>query len=138
MDTSKKKAGMEVMKVRLSTLWIFVMLNILSADILTFLNSEYLKELMTGYADGIHITQEFLLLAAIFLEIPIAMIFLSRVLGYKVNRWANIIAAPITIAYVIAGGTTDLHYIFFATIEIVCMLLIVWYAWKWPNHVGRY
>jgi Sec-independent protein secretion pathway component TatC len=77
-----------------------------------------------------------LLVFAILLEIPIAMIFLSRVLKHRANRWANIIAAAITIAFVIGGGSTDLHYIFFAAIEVVCMLLIVWYAWKWPNPEG--
>lgn len=61
------------------------------------------------------------------------MIFLSRVLKYRVNRRANIIAGPITIAFVRGGGSRYLHYIFFATIEVVCISLIVWYAWKWPK-----
>jgi hypothetical protein len=71
------------------------------------------------------------------LEIPIAMIFLSRVLKYGVNRWANIIAAAITIVFVIGGGSTYLHYIFLAAVEVVCMSLIVWYAWKWVE-TGRF
>jgi hypothetical protein len=70
---------------------------------------------------------------AIMLEIPIVMIFLSRILKYKVNRWANIIASVITIAYVVGGGILYPHYIFIATIEVVCMLLIVWFAWRWTN-----
>ena len=133
MNTNKKTTGMEDMKVRFSTIWIVVMFNMVFADILSFMNSGFLKELMTGYAGEIQITQGFLLVAAIMLEIPIAMIFLSRVLKYRVNRWANIIAGAITIAFVIGGGSTYLHYIFLATIEVVCMLLIVWYAWKWPK-----
>lgn len=131
MNTSKTTIGMEDMKVKLSTLWVFVMFNMVFADILSFMNSAFLKELMTGYAGEIQITQGFLLVAAIFLEIPIAMIFLSRVLKYRANRWANIIAGVITILFVIGGGSTYLSYIFFATVEVVCMLLIVWYAWKW-------
>jgi TRAP-type C4-dicarboxylate transport system permease small subunit len=67
------------------------------------------------------------------MEIPIAMIFLSRILKYRANRCANIIAGVITIAYVIVGGSTSPHYVFFATIEVVCILLIVWFAWKWRN-----
>ena len=127
---------MEDIKVRLSTLWIFVMFNMVFADILGFLLPGFLEILETGYADGVQITQGILLVFAILLEIPIAMIVLSRVLKYRVNRWANIIAAVITIAFVIGGGSTDLHYIFFAAIETACMLLIVWYAWKWPNPEG--
>ena len=61
------------------------------------------------------------------------MIFLSRVLKYKANRWANIIASVITIAFVILGGSANVVYGFFATVEIVCMAVIIWSAWKWTN-----
>ncbi len=66
-------------------------------------------------------------------EIPIAMILLSRILKFKVNRWANIIASIFTIVYVVGGGSTTPHYTFIATIEVVCMLLVLWFAWKWRN-----
>ena len=132
MNIIQKTTEMD-MKVKLSTLWVFVMFNIAFADILTFITPGVLKEIMTGYAGELQITQGILLVFAVLLEIPIAMIFLTRVLNYKTNRWANILASVITIAFVIGGGSTDLHYIFFATIEVVCMLLIIWYAWKWPK-----
>ncbi|GAB6283657.1 MAG: DUF6326 family protein [Ignavibacterium sp.] len=120
-------------KVLLSTLWVVVMFNMIFADILSFMNPGFLKELMTGYAGEIQITQELLLVFAILLEIPIVMIFLSSVLKYRANRLTNIIASVITIAFVIGSGSTYLHYIFFATLEVLCMLLIIWYAWKWPK-----
>ena len=132
MNTNKKTVKVEDMKVKLSTLWVVVMFNMLYADILSFMMPGFLKELVDGSFE-IQITQGLLLVFAILLEIPIAMIILSRVLKYRANRWANITAAAITIPFVIGMGSTDLHYIFFATIEVVCMLLIVWYAWKWPK-----
>ena len=132
MNRNKQTVEMD-MKVKLSTLWIVVMFNMIFADILGFMLPDFLEILETGYAGGVQITQGILLVFAIFLEIPIAMVLLSRVLQYRANRWANIIAGVITIAFVIGGGSTNLHYIFFATIEVVCMSLIVWYAWKWPN-----
>lgn len=132
MNTSKTTTGMEDMKVKLSTLWVFVMFNMVFADIVGFMNPGALEKIMTG-AVGFEITQELLLVFSILLEIPIAMIFLSRVLKYRANRWANIVAGVITILFVISGGSTYLSYIFFATVEVVCMLLIVWYAWKWPK-----
>ena len=39
----------------------------------------------------------------------------------------------VLIVFVTGLGTMDLSYIFFATIEVVCVLLIIWSAWKWPN-----
>jgi Sec-independent protein secretion pathway component TatC len=102
------------------------------ADIVGFMNPGALEDIMKGEV-GIKITQELLLLFSIMLEIPIAMIFLSRILKYRANRWANIIAAIITILFVIGGGDAYLSYIFFASVEVVCMSFIIWCAWKWPK-----
>ncbi len=116
-------------KVILSTLWIVVMFNMIFADILSFI--------MPGFFDVVNAmqaSQSLLLVYAILLEIPIIMVILSRVLKRGVNRWANIVASIITIAFVIGGGSTYLHYIFFATIEVVLMLLIIWLAWKWDEN----
>ncbi|WP_210409061.1 DUF6326 family protein [Methanococcoides sp. AM1] len=124
------------MKEKLSLLWIFVLFNYIYADITTLMDSSVLTELITGYAGGLQITQGFLLGGAILMEIPIAMVVLSRVLKYKANRLANIIAGTIKTAAVSLSmfvGTPALYYIFFGTIEIGCTLLIIWYAWKWTD-----
>lgn len=81
------------------------------ADIVGFMNPGALEDIMTG-ATGLEITQELLLVFSILLEIPIAMIFLSRVLKYRANRWANIIASVVTILFFIGGGSTYLSYLF--------------------------
>ncbi len=118
------------MKIRLSTLWIFVLFNMVFADIVGFMNPGALQQIITG-AVGFEITQELLLVFSILLEIPIAMILLSRVLKYRANRVANIVAAVISILFVIGGGSGYLSYIFFATVEVISMSLIIWYAWTW-------
>jgi hypothetical protein len=136
MNSIKKTAEKLDTKVLLSTLWIVVMINMAYADILSLHIPGTLEEVAkTSVSTGAPIPQ-LMLGGAIMLEIPIAMIFLSRVLKYKVNRWANIIASVITITYVVGGGILYPHYIFIATIEVVCMLLIVWFAWKWTNPEG--
>lgn len=129
---SEKRTDKPDLKVIFSTLWIVVMFNMIFADILTLYIPEFLNEILTG-ATPVQITQELMLGMAIIIEIPIAMVFLSRVLKYRANRWANIIASVITILFVVVGGSLILHYIFFAAIEVVCLLLIIWYAWKWPK-----
>jgi Family of unknown function (DUF6326) len=128
MDTSIRNAEGETLKVKLSTLWVFVMFNMVFADIVGFLNPGALEEMM-----AMKPTPGLLLAFSILLEIPIAMIVLSRLLKYKINRWANVIASVITILYVVGGGKTDLSYLFFATIEVVCMLFIAWSAWNWTE-----
>lgn len=122
---------MENVKERLSLLWIVVVFNMIYADILS-LYIPGIHEELAEFAGGTPIAQ-LMLAGAVIVEIPIIMVILSRVLKYGVNRWANIIASVISIVLVIAGGSTHPHYILFATIEIVLMLLIIWYAWKWSN-----
>jgi Family of unknown function (DUF6326) len=129
MNTSKNTTGMEDVKVKLSMLWVFVIFNMVFADIIGFLNPGTLEEIIAmKSAPGL------LLVFSILTEIPIAMIVLSRWLKYRANRWANIIAGLITILYAIGGGNGSITYLFFATIEVVCMLFIVWYAWRWTEH----
>ncbi len=132
MNSNIKTTGMD-MKAKLSTLWIFVLFNIIFAEFHKFLQPGFLEEVITGFVNGVQMTQGVLLLGAIVLEIPIAMVLLSRVLKYRVNRWVNIIAGAIAIAFVIVNVSTDLDNIFFTTIVVVFLSLIVWYAWKWPN-----
>lgn len=119
---------MENMNVRLSTLWVFVMFNMAFADIVGFLNPGMLEEMI-----AMKPSQGTLLAFSLLLEIPIAMIVLSRLLKYKANRRTNIFAGTITILWVIGGGNRSISYIFFATIEVASMVLIIWYAWKWTE-----
>jgi|SRR5688572_14689848 hypothetical protein len=127
---------MKDMKVRLQTLWIFVMFNYLYADVLGLHDPAVLKEILTGQVGGLELNQGFLLGAAILMETAIAMVLLSRILKYGANRWANMVVGVIHTAAVLSSmfvGTPSLYYMFFGTIEIVCTSLIVWYAWKWVN-----
>ena len=122
-------------KVILSTLWIFVTVNYIFCDVITLMNPEDLKEILSGTVGSLQMTPWFLLGVAIFLEIPFVLILLSRVLKYRANRLSNIIGG--TIMTVIQGmslfvGTAlTPHYVFFSIIEIACTLFIVWYAWTW-------
>ena len=123
-------AAVEERKARLSTLWIVVMFALLTADVLA-LYIPGAGEEVAAFAGATPIPL-LMLGAAVLNAIPIVMIYLSRVLRPRVNRWANIIAAAITIVYVIGGGSAYPHYLFLAAIEVVSLGLIIWYAWRWP------
>ncbi len=117
----------------LSTLWIVVMINMLKADILSLYIPGSVEELArTSASTGLPVPQ-LMLGGAIMMEISIAMILLARVLKPGVNRWANMIASFVTIAFVAGGGAIYPHYIFIATVEVICLLLIIGIAWKWRN-----
>ena len=100
----------------------------------------YSRQYLTGNVNGIHMTQGFLLGGGILVEIPIAMVLLSRGLRYRANRWANIVAGSVMTA--VQFSTLVLtppraYYVFFSILEIGCTALIVWYAWTWPHSESR-
>ena len=128
MNENKKSTERLDMKVRLSALWLFAMLTYTYGDVVT---------LMDPVKHGsIQLTEGFLLGGSIFMMIPIMMVLLSRILKYRANRWASIIAgtimtAALPVTLFVAVPTS--YYVFFTVIEITSTALIVWYAWKWYN-----
>lgn len=132
MNTNQTLAIMD-MQAKLSTLWIFVALNVLFRDIHEFFRPGLLAEITAGIVNGVQITDSVLLVAGISLQISLAMIPLSRFLAHRPNRWANVIAGIITIGFIITNGPKDLDDLFFAGVEITALALIIWLAWKWPE-----
>jgi hypothetical protein len=133
MNTDKTKDK----KVILSTLWIFVTANYIFCDVVSLMNPSDLKQILTGMVGNIQMNQQFLLGAAIMMEIPFLMILLSRILSYKANKMVNIIAGLIMtliqISSLFVGSGLTLHYIFYSAIEIACTLFIAFYAFKWKE-----
>lgn len=123
------------MQTKLMVLWIFVKLNVLSADLLSFLNGDFLRELIEkGTAEGVVITPSFLLIAGVLLEVNIAMILVSRLSKFKINRLLNRIAPLIVIPFIIVGGSLAPHYIFFASVEVIALIVILVSAWRWKEN----
>jgi hypothetical protein len=115
--SGKNVLSMESKNAVVSALWVIVMINMLAADIFSF---------MLPQADATtQVSQAMMLAFAFVIEIPIAMILLSRVLKPKASFVVNLIAAILTALFVIAGGAGLLHYYFFATIEIIAMVAAV-------------
>jgi Family of unknown function (DUF6326) len=128
------------MKSKLSTLWIFVALNYLYCDVVSLMDPELLPLYLRGNVNGLELTPAFLLGAGILVEIFIAMVLLSRVLPYRTNRWANIAAGTIMTAVQSATlfvGVPAPYYLFFSVIEFATTVLIVWFAWNWPESVAQ-
>src|SRR6516162_7757418 len=125
-------------KERLSLLWIFALLNYLYADVVALfaiVGSRNPFEPLPSWA---------LMGSAVLMEIPIAMILACRLLPFRANRLANIIAGSFVtlvngfltfIPPLVGWGRPPAlpEYLFFATIETVCTVYIVWLAWTWSE-----
>ena len=128
LNTNKKITDLLDRKALLSSLWLFAMLTYTYGDVVT---------LMDPIKHGsIELTEGFLLGGSIYMMIPISMVLLSRILKYRANRWASIIAGTImtiTLTLTLFVAVPTMYYAFFTAIEIACTSLIVWLAWKWHN-----
>lgn len=125
-------------KERLSLFWIFALLNYLYADVVALFA-------IAGSAHSFKpLPQLALMGSAVLMEMPIAMILACRLLPLRANRLANIIAGSIMtlvngfLTFVVPPVTSLWppaypEYLFFATIETVCTLVIIWQAWTWSG-----
>ena len=129
---NRQKSMLE-MQVKLSTLWIFYLFNGFFRDLHEFVEPGFLEQAMTGTFNGIEITEQLLLFGGFVAAVPISMVLFSRLLPYGANRWANIIAAVITLAFEINNGTNDLDDTFHMVMEMAALSLIIWSAWRWRN-----
>lgn len=117
----------------LSTLWIFLTLNFIFCDVFSLHYHKDLQNLLAGKVGDTEITQAFLLVFAMVMEIPILMIILSRTLKPAVNKVFNIVAASLLIVIqttTLLWGENTLHYQFFSVIEITTCIVIVAIAWQ--------
>ncbi|WP_297694317.1 DUF6326 family protein [uncultured Eudoraea sp.] len=118
----------------LSTLWIFILLNMVFRDLHQLGKKSFLEEIMTGVVNGVEITDELMLIGGFLAEIPILMVLLSRILSNKVNKWANIIASIITMLVLFSGlASADMDDVFFMIIEAAAFVVIIVTAWKLPS-----
>src|SRR5512147_1622759 len=107
-------------KERLSLLWLFALLNYLYADVVALFAIVDSPNL----ADAPHLPPWALPASAVLMEVPIAMIVASRLLPFRANRLANIVAGALltlvngvlTFIPPLVGGRTPAlsEYLFFA------------------------
>jgi len=120
---------MEDVRIRLSLLWVALMLTYLLGDVLRIFSGDF----KAGEIGGIQVTQRVWLGIAILMVLPIVMVFLSLILNYPMNRWANIIVAIVFFGFNLIGLPTypSAYDRFLIIVGLVFNALTVWYAWKW-------
>ena len=125
---------MEAVTIRISALWVAVMLSSLMGDVLRFYEPGIIEQIIAGEVEGMQMTHKGLLVSATIMVIPIVMAVLSMTLNYDANRWANIIFSifffGFTLIWLIVKPPPA-YKILLGSVGLVCNALIVWYAWKW-------
>lgn len=139
MNSLKKNTEMEDVKInvklKISALWTAIMFALAYVDIFGFMKTGEIEGIIAGKMATFQINQVFLFSVTLFILIPSIMVFLSLVLKPKINRWTNIIVGILYIVSILGSciGETWVFYIFGSIVESLLLLLIIWYAWKWPK-----
>ncbi len=125
-------------KIKLSAIWVTMMMLYIYADILSLFRPGQLDEMLKGFMGPFPATQGSLFVASVMMMIPAVMVFLSLVLKAKLNRGVNIAVGVLYILVNISNliGESWAYYIAFGLVELVFAVLIVWVAWKWPQQEG--
>lgn len=120
-------------KTKLSALWLFILLNIIFRDFHQIGLKSTLEMLLTGYYNGVEITDTLMLIGGVLAEVPIAMVLFSLLLTRRIGRPVTFVAAFITTATLVSSAPSDMDDVFHLVIELAAMVAIVWTAWKWPE-----
>lgn len=136
MNTQNEMEELKVsLRTKLAALWTSFMFLYIYVDFFHLFMPNALKDMLAGKVFVFAITQGFLLIALVSVSIPAIMIFLSVAMPAKLCRRVNIIMASVYIPYTLFNlvGEAWIHMFFGALVEVVLLVLIISYAWKWPR-----
>lgn len=119
-------------QIKLSLIWVALMLTYLLGDVLRIFSGDSASG-KTG--DIAQFTPGMWLGIALLMVIPILMIVLTLILPYPINRWANIVVAVGFFLFNLVGLPTypGAYDKFLIVVGLGFNVLTVWYAWKWTT-----
>jgi len=121
-------------RIKISVLWLFVALAVVSAGMLAIIEPGGIANLTAGQLEGEQLSPAWLLFLAVFVLVPLVMAFLSLTLKASVNRWAHVIVGTIFAILRLPKLVQAIQGLYAAATlmklaGIVALALIVWYAW---------
>jgi hypothetical protein len=121
--------------LKLAALWTGFMFLYIYVDYFHLYMPGKIEDILQGRVFVFAVTQGFLLAALASVTIPALMIFVSVALPAQLNRRVNMIVAAVYIPYTLLNlaGEAWMHMLFAAAAELVLLLFIIRYAWKWPR-----
>ncbi|MCI0713567.1 MAG: DUF6326 family protein [Chloroflexi bacterium] len=120
---------MDDVQIRLSAIWVALMLVYLLGDVLRIFSGDYQR----GDTNTSQFTQAMWFGISVLMVIPILMVVLSVTLDRPVSRWANIIVAIFFFLFNLIGLPTypSAYDKFLIVVGLGFNVLTVWYAWNW-------
>jgi hypothetical protein len=137
--TNKETANNPLdVRIILAVLWVAEVLSSLNGDTYRLNDPAVLKASLENNG-SIVVTPGLLFVMALIFAGPILMSVLTLTLKAPVSRWTNrimgIFYAVVILAFWVLGFVMQSagYEFVWSTAQLVFVLLVVWYAWKWRN-----
>jgi hypothetical protein len=124
---TKRVARADVVST-LSMLWVYVLLNILFRDVHELFRPGFVEELLTRDFDPMTV-----FFGGLAIQLPLALIVLTRLLRRRSARITNISAAAMTALVTVSTWPKDADDLMFSTFELLGLVVIVMVAVRWPE-----
>lgn len=124
-------------RLRLSALWIAMLLVFAYVDIFGFFRADVLRAALDGTVASTSFTvdQTFLGLTLVYVLPPILMVVLSLVLRTRANRITTVSVAALYAVTIVINciGEQWTYYLAGSAVEVAILLVIVWSALRWQS-----
>lgn len=126
-------------KLVLCALWITMLFVFAYVDIFGFYRADVLGAALDGTmaTTSFTVNQVFLTSTLIYVLPPILMVVLTLILKPRTNRIVNIVVSLLyTISIIVSCiGETWAYYILGSFVEVILLVAIARFAWKWPPQI---
>ena len=123
-------------KLKLSASWAALMFLYAYGDIFAYFRRGFIDDVRGGEVFDFHINQVFLVAISLYVAIPAVMVVLTLIMSPVISRWVNVVLGLVYAATILLStiGEDYVYYYVLSILEGAIAVLIVWYAWKWPEH----
>ena len=121
-------------KIKLSALWIVLMLLYIYCDIFSLFRPGHLNEIIAGFMGPFEISQVSLFASGAMMIIPALMVGVCLFFKAGIVKWLNIVTGAL---YTLIGignliGEVWAYYIMYGVIELALTIGIIVVAFQWP------
>ena len=126
------------LRMKLSMLWLFAVINLLGNALLMLMESEVIEGIMIGVVGGMEISPAYLFMGAIMVWTPVAMAFLTWILEDQTSRRLNIVLgivfAVLMCVELVEHAMKPTGYgLLLGVSTVIAPALVAWYSYKWPK-----
>ena len=121
-------------RLRISALWIAVLLIFAYVDLFSLYRPDFRADLERGKVDAFDIDQTFLFFTTLYIIVPSLMVYVTLVMRAPVNRIVNVVVAAAYGLSVLGSAVGEWNYfVLGSVVEAILLALVIHYAWTWPR-----